>query len=316
MLIDQNNYFHDNEHLMKVYQALERPQGAPGVWDGIEDTDIACYCTFFENLYLLYSHKIARIEDLDDLFGYRFFIFTNDSFVQEHHLLPTSSSYNEIFRLYEAWIRHRRKTGSPIPKAENAFTEEYLSAKLYMNDAARTPEVAVGSFEEKTTAFEIRTLGFDSVPAILGLQERACEQIVDKSLFYPLSRAELIESLYLDTVLGVFSPEGSLAGFAVLVSGRDSSRNLAVDAGEQPCGVLTFDVVVTDPKWRGFGIQRHLTDCAVSLARSSGYRTILATVSPKNSFSLDNFLAKGFAVSREGLSKYDSLERSLVRLDL
>ena len=185
-----------------------------------------------------------------------------------------------------------------------------------MNDAVRTPEVAVGSFEEKTTAFEIRTLGFDSVPAILGLQERACEQIVDKSLFYPLSRAELIESLYLDTVLGVFAPEGSLAGFAVLVSGRDSSRNLAVDAGEQPCGVLTFDVVVTDPKWRGFGIQRHLTDCAVSLARSSGYRTILATVSPKNSFSLDNFLAKGFAVSREGLSKYDSLERSLVRLDL
>lgn len=59
MLIDQNNYFHDNEHLMKVYQALERPQGAPGVWDGIEDTDIACYCTFFENLYLLYSHKIV-----------------------------------------------------------------------------------------------------------------------------------------------------------------------------------------------------------------------------------------------------------------
>ena len=316
MLIDQNNYFHDNEHLMKVYQALERPQGAPGVWDEVEDTDIACYCTFFENLYLLYSHKIARIEDLDDLFGYRFFIFTNDSYVQEHHLLPTSSSYNEIFRLYEAWIRHRRKTGSPIPKAENAFSEEYLSGRLYMNDAARVPEAAVGSFEEKSTAFGIRTLGFDSVSPVLNLQARACEQIADKSVFYPLSRAELIESIYMDTVLGVFAPDGSLAGFAVLVNGRVSSRNLASDAGEQPGDVLTFDVVVTDPKWRGFGIQKHLTDCAVSLARSSGRKLILATVSPGNSFSLNNFLSKGFSVSKEGLRKYDSLERSLLSLDL
>ena len=120
----------------------------------------------------------------------------------------------------------------------------------------------------------------------------------------------------MDTVLGVFAPDDSLAGFAVLVSGRDSSRNLASDAGEQPGGVLTFDVVVTDPKWRGFGIQKHLTDCAVSLAKSSGCKVILATVSPKNSFSLNNFLSKGFSVSKEGLRKYDALERSLLRMDL
>ena len=316
MLIDQNNYFHDNEHLMKVYRALELPQGTPGIWDDVEDTDIACYCTFFENLYLLYSHKIARIEDLDDLFGYRFFIFTNDCYVQEHHLLPTSSSYNEIFRLYEVWIRYRRKRGSPLPKAENAFTEEYLSGALYMNDASRTLEIEVDRFEEKTAAFAIRTLGFDSMSTILNLQTRACEAIVDKSIFYPLSRAELIESIYMDTVLGVFAPDGSLAGFAVLVSGRVSSRNLASDAGEQYGDVLTFDVVVTDPKWRGFGIQKHLTDCAVSLAKSSGCKVILATVSPKNSFSLNNFLSKGFSVSKEGLRKYDSLERSLLRMDI
>jgi hypothetical protein len=105
MLIDQNNYFHDNEHLMEVYKALERSQlegDVPSVWEGIEDVDIACYCTFFENLYLLHSHKIALIEDLDDLFGYRFFIFANNPHIQEQHILPTSSSYSEIFRLYEA----------------------------------------------------------------------------------------------------------------------------------------------------------------------------------------------------------------------
>ena len=112
MLIDQNNYFHDNEHLMKVYSVLEEPPAksdSPEGWQDIQSTDIACYCTFFENLYLLYRNKIAKIEDLDDLFGYRFFIFVNNPYVQEHHILPTSSSYNEIFRLYAPGPKYRRQ---------------------------------------------------------------------------------------------------------------------------------------------------------------------------------------------------------------
>ena len=94
MLIDLNNYFHDSDRLMKVYEALEenavRPDDTKAIWRDVKGVEVAQYCTFFENLYLLYRHHIAEIEDLDDLFGYRFFLFMNNSYIQENYILPTS----------------------------------------------------------------------------------------------------------------------------------------------------------------------------------------------------------------------------------
>lgn len=312
MLIDQNNYFHDNDHLMKVYEALERSQGAQvdmSVWKDVEETDIACYCTFFENLYLLYRHKIARLEDLDDLFGYRFFIFTNNPYIQERHLLPTSSSYNEIFSLYEAWLKFRRKNGSHIPGEDYAFSTEFLEKRLYLRSAEGRGNEPMAEFGNQ---LKISRMGFKDIPEILSVQQRACDQMADPNQFYPLSRQELIESLFLDTVLGAVALNGQLAGFAVFVSCRDSSRNLGPDADLLWQQSYTFDVVVSDPAWRGNGIQRQFIDLAIMKAREAGAKAILATVSPTNSFSLDNFLKKGFTVLKSGMNKYGGLERSLL----
>ncbi len=78
----------------------------------MRNVEVAQYYTFFENLYLLYRHHVAEIEDLDDLFGYRFFLFMNNPYVQEHYILPTSSSYTQVFALYEVWIKYRRRINS------------------------------------------------------------------------------------------------------------------------------------------------------------------------------------------------------------
>ena len=108
MLIDLNNYFHDSDRLMKVYEILEtaETEGDYGYdrWKDVSSVEVAQYCTFFENLYLLYRHHIANIEDLDDLFGYRFFLFMNNPYIQENYILPTSSSYVQVFELYKIWI--------------------------------------------------------------------------------------------------------------------------------------------------------------------------------------------------------------------
>ena len=319
MLIDQNNYFHDNEHLMKVYSILEESpaQGYnPALWKEVQPTDIACYCTFFENLYLLHSHKIALIEDLDDLFGYRFFIFANNPHIQEQHILPTSSSYSEIFRLYEAWLKYRKKAGSHIPGAGYAFSEDFLKNRLYLQDRGFATQADLAEFGEGEGHFHVRKLGFESVSEVLSLQQRACDAMPDKSLFYPLSREELIESLYLDTVLGAFAEDGQLAGFALYVRNRKSPRNLGADAGLPWDKTYTFDVVVSDPTRRGYGLQKAFIDCCLEEARKGGADTVLATVSPSNQYSLDNFLKKGFKVSKSGLSKYGGLDRSLLAYNL
>ena len=78
MLIDLNNYFHDNDRLMKVYTVLDKVhlwgENDKEAWKDVEDQDVEFFCTFFENLYLLVEHRIAKIKDLDNIFGYRFFL--------------------------------------------------------------------------------------------------------------------------------------------------------------------------------------------------------------------------------------------------
>jgi GNAT superfamily N-acetyltransferase len=319
MLIDQNNYFHDNEHLMKVYSILEpspAESGNPDQWKDVQPTDIACYCTFFENLYLLYRNKIAKIEDLDDLFGYRFFIFVNNPFVQEHHLLPTSSSYNEIFRLYAAWAEYRRKAGTPIPREEYAFSPAYLKGEYYLHDLSNARLDAPEKVILRDRPFVMRRLGFEDIADIQRVQQRACDQLADPSLFYPLSREEILESLHLDTLWGVFGEEGNLAAFALFVGCRHTERNLGKDADMSWDAAFTFDVVVSDPAWRGYGLQKLFIERAIAEARKAGAKAILATVSPQNSYSMENFLSKGFTVIKSGLSKYAGLERSLLSYKL
>ncbi len=319
MLIDQNNYFHDNEHLMKVYSILEASpaeSGNPDQWKDVQPTDIACYCTFFENLYLLYRNKIAKIEDLDDLFGYRFFIFVNNPFVQEHHLLPTSSSYNEIFRLYAAWAEFRRKAGTPIPREEFAFSPAYLKGEYYLYDLSNTRLEAPEKLVLRNRTFELRRLGFQDIADILRVQQRACDLLSDPSLFYPLSREEILESLHLDMLWGVFEEQGTLVAFALFVGCRHTDRNLGKDAGVPWQTAFTFDVVVSDPEWRGYGLQKLFIERAIAEAKKAGAKTVLATVAPQNSYSMKNFLAKRFIVIRGDLSKYAGLKRSLLAFDL
>ena len=324
MLIDLNNYFHDSDRLMKVYQALEDCEADKDYsgrhWQDISSVDIAQYCTFFENLYLLYRHHVATIEDLDDLFGYRFFVFVNNPYIQEHYIFPTSSSYAQIFELYRVWIAHREKENSGaaegqhyVPGYEFIIPAEYLCNKWYLQDFG-TDEYnkEVKRFTAKGEEFVMRQLGFDSIQAILELQDRVVAQIEDAKSYYPLTRAELIESLQLDLAAGIFNAKGELVSFAVMVTNRKTSRSLAHDAGLPYEQCFTFDAVFTDPAWRGMEFQQRFIDWTVDLAKAARAQAVLATVDPTNAASKSNLEQKGFVIDRT-ITKYAGLTRHLMR---
>ena len=137
MLINLNNYFHDSDRLMRVYAALDNAylwgKNDEEVWKGVGDEDVQFFCTFFENLALLVQHQIAKIKDLDDLFGYRFFLFMNNPHVQEKYLLTTSASFANLFGLYTLWIEYRdmqnkKSHPRPIIGEKYRFTKEYLDS--------------------------------------------------------------------------------------------------------------------------------------------------------------------------------------------
>lgn len=320
MLIDLNNYFHDSDRLMKVYEVLENQLGGiecpAKAWEDVKGVEIAQYCTFFENLYLLYRNEVASIDDLDDLFGYRFFVFVNNPYIQEKYILPTSSSYIQIFKLYEAWIGYRKKVGAHdwqkrLPYAKYAFSETYLKNKLYMNDFLTGKCEADAALEIKGKKFLMRQLTFEDTSAILNLQDECVAALPSSDLFFPLSREELLESLHLDTVMGVEAADGSLAAVSVLVSNRNSLRNLARDVKLKPTDAFTFDAVMVAPCWRGYGLQKVLVERAIAKSVAKGVAVILATVSPDNSHSLSNFLEMGFAKICSA-EKYNGLKREIL----
>lgn len=323
MLIDLNNYFHDSDRLMKVYEALEEndmhPENTDEIWRSVKSVEVAQYCTFFENLYLLHKHHIAEIEDLDDLFGYRFFLFVNNPYIQEHYILPTSSSYVQIFELYTAWIEYREKVNRETPGGERRiaghkyrFSTEYLAKKLYMHDISGDESAAPLHFTVKGRDFEFRRLKFEDMSAIIRLQDKVVEALPDRSLFYALTRDELLESVHLDRVAGIFADGNRLAAFALLVNPREGERNLASSSESAVAAeTLTFDVVAVDPDMRGYGFHKFFIDRALEYMGQTGATKILATVSPDNSHSLDNFITKDFRIISTEL-KYGGLKRHVL----
>ncbi len=322
MLIDLNNYFHDSDRLMKVYEALEEndlhPDETERIWRDVKGVEVAQYCTFFENLYLLYRHHIAEIEDLDDLFGYRFFLFMNNPYIQENYILPTSSSYVQIFELYKAWITYRDKVNREskdgerrVPGVENRFSKEYLDNKMYMHDTAGTSNEKPVQFEERGKKFTLRRLGFQDLSEIMRLQAIVVDALPDKSLYFPLTRDELLESLHLDILEGIFNDKSELIAFSLTVAPRNGNRNLAASLSVNPTETLTFDVVMVHPHWRGFGFQRLLVKHSVESMNSTVAIRILATVAPDNRHSLDNFLAVGFRIA-DTQTKYSGLTRHIL----
>ena len=323
MLINLNNYFHDSDRLMKVYQVLEDSEIEGDYsdvrWKDVSSVEVAQYCTFFENLYMLYRHHIANIEDLDDLFGYRFFLFMNNPYIQEHYLLPTSSSYVQLFELCQIWIRHRKSESKDkttwtrsIPCSQYMISEDFMNRKLYLHDRGYIGnKKELYRFETKGEEFQIKTLAFDHMSDVLSLQDIVMENMPDKSLLFPLSRAELMESLQIDHVSGAYNHDGNLIAYCVLVNNRPGERNLASDFGVKPEESITFDIGAVDPKWRGYGLQQRFIDWSLEVAHNSGARYIHATVNPENAYSGQNFIKRGFEVKKT-VTKYGGLTRNLL----
>lgn len=164
---------------MKVYAALDNAylwgKNDEEVWEGVEDGDVQFFCTFFENLLLLVKHKIARIQDLDDLFGYRFFLFMNNPHVQEKYILTTSSSFTNLFELYELLMdyrdeKNRVKEVHPVVGKKFRFTKEYLKEKVYIVDNG-VDKTLYQTLNIKDKEIKIRDVWFDKIHSVIKLQK-------------------------------------------------------------------------------------------------------------------------------------------------
>lgn len=128
-LMNFNFTFITTDKLVAMEQKLERcrTKGETLTLEGEERQQLIDYLVYLESFAPLVLNKMVRLDVIDDLFGYRYFIAVNNKQVQELELCPEAQYYRGCFKLYQAWKEYRKRCGLPIPMEETALdrTQEY-----------------------------------------------------------------------------------------------------------------------------------------------------------------------------------------------
>ena len=165
-----------------------------------------------------------------------------------------------------------------------------------------------------TSKLTFKKLDSDIIPTLLEIQEEAFKAQVGSPDFLRRNTKETFSVCFSDNslVLGVFF-DGEIVGFGILLDAKDTSENLAKDVDMISDLMISSNVklIIVRPKFRGNGIQRILIDKLSEHAKNVGFEWLCTTVSPVNSWSLDNFIKSGF-IEHKRLEKYGGLSRILL----
>lgn len=330
MLAEMNFKFIENDRLMLLYQKLEECYRDPSKhleisegWetDKIHDSDLMAYLTFYEVMFEHVDHGIISIEQMDDLFGDRFFKIVHNEYVQCNELYPQPSSYSNIFQLYNMWADYReicamKNKSRHVALPENRIPKLYFEKNMYLNDTLYLKpdmgKVTLKNRQGNKIEFSKKRLFPYNLKEATNLQNEILEDFPEgSSVFKYSSENEILESMLLDYCYGLYDG-AKLAAFCICVLNRKSSRNLCNNTGDEFYDLyITFDTIQVRKEYRGYGIQRHFLNDAEALAgrikQEQGFSEmkIIATVSPDNKKSLGNFLIQGYRVV-DTISIYDS----------
>ena len=132
--------------------------------------------------------------------------------------------------------------------------------------------------------FVLRRCERRDLPAIMLIQRRVRRRIPSRSLYVMTPRSQVVESIRKDYAIGAWDGR-RLAVFAMMLSLRETDRNLAYELGYDPKYALrcaTFDGAWIDPRYQGYGLQQCFCLERERYAREMGAVEILTCTSPQN----------------------------------
>lgn len=135
--------FCDDVFHTKEYYYTEEPGGEKSRIDDTkciskEYQEIVNYLVYLESFVPLIIHEQLKLDEVDDLFGYRYFIAMNNPVLQVNELCRERPYYRGCFEAYEKWNDHRKKDtrGFVVPmrnydllKAWNKYKTEHPEAR-------------------------------------------------------------------------------------------------------------------------------------------------------------------------------------------
>ena len=166
--------------------------------------------------------------------------------------------------------------------------------------------------------YRIRFARYSDIGRVNTIMERMESQIDDTSLFVA-DDDEFIRNHIMDEgFIVVAGTGGKVVAFLIVrfphMNEDNLGRDLFMDA-EDLMKVCHMESVIVLETHRGNGLQQKLIHYSEPVAHAMGYIHAMATVSPDNPHSLNNFLAMGYK-KMERKHKYDGVERIILKKEL
>lgn len=349
MLIKLEDSYQNNPRHIYVFNEIEQAYrdntymarfiGNSTDGNGISNCDIVLYLTFFESLYRAIKNGILTLEDVDDCFADRFFKFVHNTYVQENELYLVPSTYTNIFELYSSWkkyhVIHLTSPSRIISFLSNEIPDYYLDKKTYLQEVwdiskrrlleKRFHFVNLSQHASASgyTEFVLRRLFPKDLRAVVKLQNEIVQGLENDELYVETTKPEYLESMLIDFCYGLFDGD-TLVAVCIIVLNRESDRNLISDFGNiiaesglqySYIDCVTFDTIQVHKNYRGYGIQKFFLALAENLCFMLNAKCIMASVSPINTVSKNNFNLFNYSkLTTKRLNKgvYNNKERDIM----
>lgn len=305
-----NRDYITNPHICKLFEKLEhdyRYKDRPSAITGDDDVlSMVIYFTFFETLYDMIKKKIIKIENVDDLFGYRFFVFLHNKTIQDIELTNkiVMASYVNIFKLYDLWLRYRLKMvdkhgyrlNEYIYMWENNLYERHPRFLRYLKKDFNTFEIEQARIKDLFKIYRIQRKGY-----------KRMKKRNEHDLFEPSTLHEFYQMIRRKEL---FVKKANLNIQAYIGVLRIRPKHPFYKYVDQDKKGLLIDTVFVDQMYRGLNMQNKLISYVVNnYQKEVDY--VFATIDPNNIKSVINFKEEGFVSYKEGLKLYGNKNRDI-----
>lgn len=333
LLLELAHEFNSSPECMRLYQYLDLYDRNKGVkqiepYHGNIPTDYTTYLSFFETLYLILYTETLDMALVDEMYRFRFFAMCNNPIIQKSELLPLGYQYPNILQLYDMWSEHVRRNfqgsdpdesfAESIPLYENDLHKMYLIYKFALNPT-KPRNIRFINNQGERLDLVLRRITKEEYSLFSEFQTKVLSGIEnneEENVFEPLTDEEIHEAVE-NSCFGLFDGDEIVALLSVIPNPKDE-RNLVLDLDdvEDKKDVLIVDCILVDERYRGYNMQRVFLQLSEFIAKKMGISLLCAVVSPKNYYSIRNFIKAGYLLAATK-PKYHSIRDFFIkRIDI
>lgn len=140
---------------------------------------------------------------------------------------------------------------------------------------------------------------FEDINMLVEFQDLVMENIDKKDTWGGLDYTDLIKLINNNEHIELYYDKDVFVGFAVLILNNKKVLKEYKTGIFRSNEIAIYCGVMISPVYWGNGLQRQLTKRLEKKAKEEGRKNIVATVSPDNLHSYDNFIALGYKVIGE-----------------